>query len=178
MVDGLLGSTGYPAFLFRASKLVPPRTGKSQTVAYRRRMTRSPKFPAAAAVGLVVLGGCAPGGHTNEAAARKKQVEAEAAKLPPPQLGHELSTDDGSPAGTIEVKNLAFSPASFTITAGQAILWKFDDGAVTHRVTGDGFDSAPQTSGLFSHTFAAAGTFAYRCAIHPTMKGTVTVTGR
>jgi plastocyanin len=143
-------------------------------------MNSSPKLLAAAtaAAVLTVLGGCAPGGHTNESAARKRLVESEAAKLPPPVIGHELSTDEGSPAGTIVVKNATFTPPSFTITAGQAVLWKFDDGTVAHRVTGDGFDSTSQTTGLFSHTFAAPGAFPYHCAIHPAMKGSITVTDR
>src|SRR5260370_32078563 len=92
--------------------------------------------------------------------------------------GHELSSDAGSPAATIEVQRLAFTPASFTITAGQALVWSFDDGGVTHTVTGDGFDSGQKTTGLFSHTFATPGTFGYHCSVRPAMKGTVVVTGR
>ena len=38
------------------------------------------------------------------------------------------------------------------------------------------FDSKSLASNAtFSQTFAKAGTFAYHCAIHPGMKGTVTV---
>jgi plastocyanin len=130
-----------------------------------------------AAAGIAVAG-CAPAGHTGENAARRKQVAAEAATIPAAPIGRQLETDDGSPAGTILVKHTAFTPASFTITAGQAILWNIDDGGVAHRITGDGFDSSPKATGMFSHTFAAPGRFAYHCSIHAAMKGTVTVTGR
>jgi plastocyanin len=132
----------------------------------------------ALAVAGIAVAGCAPGGHTGENAARRKQVAAEAATLPTAPVGRQLETDDGSPAGTIVIKGTAFTPDSFTITAGQAMLWNFDDGGLTHRVTGDGFDSGPKTTGLFSHTFVAPGRFAYHCAIHPAMQGVVTVTAR
>jgi plastocyanin len=55
------------------------------------------------------------------------------------------------------------------------LLWSFDDAPLAHQVTGDGFDSGPQTTGRFSHTFTTPGTFAYHCAIHTAMKGTITV---
>jgi plastocyanin len=142
-------------------------------------MNRTRRLLALGAVGVagvLALGGCAPGGHTTEAAARKKQVAAAAAALPPATMGRQYSTDDGSPAGVVEVKKSAFTPASFSIEAGQAMVWAFDDGAVAHHVVGDGFDSGVQTAGRFSHTFAAAGTHAYHCSIHPAMKGTITVT--
>ncbi len=141
-------------------------------------MDRRLKLPALVAAGVAVLGGCAPGGHSNENTARRKQVAAEAAQLPSASIGHQLDTDDGSPAGTIVVKHTAFTPATFTITAGQALIWSFEDGGLAHTVTADGFDSGPKPTGLFSHTFAAPGTVAYHCSIHPAMKGTVTVTAR
>ena len=49
-----------------------------------------------------------------------------------------------------------------------------------HRVKAndDSFDSEDMGQGdTFEHTFDAAGTFDYICAIHPSMKGTITVTG-
>ncbi|HEV7535623.1 MAG TPA: copper-binding protein [Acidimicrobiia bacterium] len=131
-----------------------------------------------AGMAVLGLGGCAPAGHSSEAAAPRQQVTAEAATTPVLPVGHRLSTDDGSPAATIGVRRLAFTPASFTITAGQALVWSFDDGGVAHTVTGDGFDSGQKTTGLFSHTFATPGTFGYHCSVHPAMKGTVVVTSR
>ena len=134
--------------------------------------------PPVAGMAVLGLGGCAPARHSSEAAARRQQVTAEAATMPVLPLGHQLSTDDGSPAATIEVQRLAFTPASFTITAGQALVWRFDGGGGTHTVTGDGFDSGQKTTGLFSHTFATPGTFGYHCSVHPAMKGMVVVTSR
>ena len=51
---------------------------------------------------------------------------------------------------------------------------------MTHKLTAlDGtFRSGDLQEGdEFSHVFRAAGTFAYRCAIHPDMRGTVKVAG-
>jgi plastocyanin len=140
-------------------------------------MKRTLQRLAAGAAGALVVGGCAPAGHTSEAADRRQQVAAAAAVLPPASIGRQYSTDDGSPAGVIEVKKSAFTPASFTIIAGQAMVWAFDDGPVAHHVIGDGFDSGPQTTGRFTHAFSVPGTYAYHCSIHPTMTGTIAVAG-
>jgi plastocyanin len=50
--------------------------------------------------------------------------------------------------------------------------------AATHTWTADdgSWDSGSLANGASStHTFGSAGTFAYHCAIHPSMKGTVVV---
>ncbi len=55
--------------------------------------------------------------------------------------------------------------------------WTNNDSA-SHTVTADdgSFKSDTLATGAtFSQTFAKAGTFAYHCAIHPSMKGTITV---
>jgi plastocyanin len=50
-----------------------------------------------------------------------------------------------------------------------AHTWTADDG---------GWDSGSLAQGASStHTFTTAGTFAYHCAIHASMKGTVVVDG-
>ena len=74
-----------------------------------------------------------------------------------------------------------FSPANIMINAGEAVDWKWDN-TDQHSVTSDtpGFDSGVLTGPTFSHTFPAAGTFAYHCVIHGGpggigMSGTVTV---
>jgi plastocyanin len=61
---------------------------------------------------------------------------------------------------------------------GTTVKWTNKDN-VPHTVTsatGD-WDSGQLSNGQsFSHTFTQAGTFAYQCTVHPTMKGTITVT--
>jgi plastocyanin len=80
--------------------------------------------------------------------------------------------------GSVAITNFAFSPATVTIKAGAAVTWTNND-SVSHTITADdaSWDSGSiANGGTFSHTFATAGTFTYHCAIHPSMKGTVTVT--
>ena len=95
--------------------------------------------------------------------------------LPPPGGG----TAPVPVAGGIAIVDNAYSPASRTITTGTTLVWT-NTGAIPHTVTasGGGFDSGVLLSGgTYRRTFTQPGTFDYFCTIHPTMKGTVTVTG-
>ena len=81
--------------------------------------------------------------------------------------------------GQVEVKDLAFTPPQLTVRVGEKVTWRFGD-STTHTVTADdsSFDSGGHSAGeTFDHTFEAAGTVAYHCTIHRSMKGTVTVSG-
>ena len=77
-----------------------------------------------------------------------------------------------------------FAHQDLTVEAGTAITWTNLDGA-SHTVTagtpGDktgAFDSGSLSrGGTFSNTFDQKGSFAYFCAIHPSMTATVTVVG-
>jgi plastocyanin len=96
------------------------------------------------------------------------------------------SSKSGAPATTavpvanagaaVSLKNIAFNPSMVTIKAGQAVVWTWHDGSVPHDVSGQGYASALQSKGTFSHTFPDPGTFKYTCTIHSGMDGTVTVT--
>jgi plastocyanin len=83
----------------------------------------------------------------------------------------------GGSSSAVEIKDFAFSPAGATVTTGSKVTWTNSD-TTAHTVT---FDDGSADSGnlaagaTFDHTFASAGTFAYHCAIHSSMKGTVTV---
>jgi len=82
-----------------------------------------------------------------------------------------------SEGAAVTIGGFAFQPGSLEVAAGTTVTWTNDD-PTQHTVTaGDGsFDSGALASGAtFSHTFDASGTFAYACAIHPTMTGTVVV---
>lgn len=83
----------------------------------------------------------------------------------------------GNNSNSVSIANFAFSASSVTVASGTTIKWTNND-AVTHTVTADdnSFNSgniAP--GGTFSHTFSGAGTYAYHCSIHTTMKGKVVV---
>jgi plastocyanin len=89
------------------------------------------------------------------------------------------SSDTGGGPGMNEVwiQGMAFNPGTITVAAGTTITWTNKDG-VAHTVT--------STTGLFnsgsinpdapySHLFATAGTYPYKCTIHPNMNTTVVV---
>lgn len=92
----------------------------------------------------------------------------------------------GSGQGTVQpatheviISNFAFSPSELTIKTGDTVAWTNNDSA-THTITSD---SGGELSGnvpqgqAYSHTFNSAGTYAYHCSIHTSMKGTITVEG-
>ena len=81
-------------------------------------------------------------------------------------------------ASEARIAGFAFSPSDLEVRVGDEITWTNDD-ADAHTVTatsGASFDSGTLAQGA-SFTFKAekAGTIAYFCAIHPSMKGTITV---
>jgi hypothetical protein len=79
--------------------------------------------------------------------------------------------------GTVNIKGFAFVPATVEVPRGTRVRWRNRD-PTQHTVTArDGsFSSDPLSGGAtFAFVFAQPGTYTYRCAIHPTMEGTVTV---
>jgi plastocyanin len=75
----------------------------------------------------------------------------------------------------IAIRGYAFDPHAVTVPIGTAVTWTNDD-QDPHTVTGSGLRSSSLGTGAsFSYTFSRAGTYRYSCALHPQMKGTVTV---
>ena len=88
-----------------------------------------------------------------------------------------LAPADGTT--TVSQKNREFAPNRLTITRGTTLHIVNDDD-VTHHVYVDSptmkFDSGEQPIGdTVDLKFDESGTFLVRCAIHPTMRLTVTV---
>ncbi len=79
----------------------------------------------------------------------------------------------------IKIDNFTFDPPKLTVTRGTKVTWiNHDD--VPHTATSSAspkaFDSkALDTDDKFSFTFTMPGEYAYFCAIHPHMTGTVIV---
>lgn len=77
------------------------------------------------------------------------------------------------------IQNMAFSPTPLTIKKGATVTWTNND-PMAHTATSDsGSELASdniQNGQTYSHTFNTVGTFAYHCAIHPSMHGSVIVT--
>lgn len=71
--------------------------------------------------------------------------------------------------------NTGFVPNTITIKRGTSVTWTNRDIA-EHTVTSSAFNSASlKSDGTFTHVFNSAGSFDYRCSIHPTMQGTINV---
>jgi plastocyanin len=80
--------------------------------------------------------------------------------------------------GEVLIQGFAFDPTTTKVQAGTTVDWKNGD-QTEHTVTAtDGsFSSEPLAGGQgFRVRFDQAGSFAYYCAIHPTMTGTIQVT--
>ncbi|MEA2666321.1 MAG: hypothetical protein QOI11_3265 [Candidatus Eremiobacteraeota bacterium] len=77
----------------------------------------------------------------------------------------------------VHIRNFAYVPDTITVAAGQSVLFVQDD-QTPHTVTASdkSFDSGNlDQRATWSHAFAKPGTYAYICAYHPNMKGTVVV---
>ena len=78
-------------------------------------------------------------------------------------------------AAAIGIHDYAYDPAAVSIPVGTTVTWTNHD-ADSHTITGSGLRSKSLgAGGTYSVSFTQAGTFAYACALHPQMKGTITV---
>jgi plastocyanin len=89
------------------------------------------------------------------------------------------STGPGAPTAVVSIKNFAFSPVPLNIQVGETITVTNNDGT-DHTFTDNGgaFDTghiAPAASKTVA--IPKAGTYAYHCNIHPSMKGVIQVGG-
>jgi len=122
-----------------------------------------------AVVAVIALGACGSSSKGNSSATTAASA------------GTTATTAGGAAAataGAVQIKGFAFKPGDLTIKTGTEVTWTNED-STTHKIKSD--DGSFNSEGLgngatFSHTFDKAGTFPYICSIHPTMKGTITVT--
>lgn len=79
--------------------------------------------------------------------------------------------------GATELTTTAFAPNPIDVATGATITWMNNDTRTHDSTSNDGsWASGPiAPGGQFSRTFSSAGTFPYRCTIHPGMVGTVNV---
>lgn len=95
-------------------------------------------------------------------------------------------SDPASPEPTADViieivansGDSSYAPSPRVVTAGQTVAWHNAHG-MTHTATADGgaFNTGNIGAGATSApiTMTTAGAFAYHCALHPSMVGTLTV---
>lgn len=86
-------------------------------------------------------------------------------------------TSDIPGANEVFMQGTAFTPSTITVSAGTTITWTNNDGMVHNVTSNTGIFSSGtiNPNQTFSQLFSVAGTFPYKCTIHPTMTGTVIV---
>ncbi len=128
--------------------------------------------PRALALGAAMMFAITACGSAASPAATAPAPAASAATQVP------AATSAPAAEASVTIQNFAFAPAELSVKVGQSITWTNKD-STAHTVT---LDDASLDSGnvagdaTFNHAFTAAGTFAYHCSIHPSMKATVVVT--
>jgi plastocyanin len=77
----------------------------------------------------------------------------------------------------VTIEGFAFSPADLTVAVGDTITVTNNDGAPHTLTAEDGsFDTGRLDRGESAEiTLTSAGTFLFKCAFHPAMRGTITV---
>ena len=119
----------------------------------------------AAVLGLVILGAC--GGDSD---------------VPSAAAGGPAKTACDTPGRTVtvDIGAFVFEPTPVDIERCDSVVWK-NTHDQAHTSTGDGTQKwstgniAPGETSAEPVQFPAEGTFTYICALHPFMKGTVTV---
>lgn len=82
--------------------------------------------------------------------------------------------------GTVDIKNMMFTPSQITIKEGDTVTWTNNDN-IAHTVTDDLSNVGGPASGnippggSYSFTFKDKGSYQYHCNIHPSMRGTIVV---
>lgn len=119
---------------------------------------------------LLVIGGCGGGG--GDTSSNNNPTSPTNPNNPNP-------TSPAAPIETnaISVSDNTFTPADIKVAPNTLVTWTWVQGASAHNVTiSDGSGSGDQSSNyVFSKNFPTAGTFTYRCTIHPSMTGSVLV---
>ncbi len=130
-------------------------------------MKSSKRRPWYAILGMLVIAAILFAGCTSPSGSQPTPPVTTGGSLPAPR----------TPV-TVTIQNFAFSPASVTVPAGTTVTWTNHD-AASHQIASDtgAFEGSPIGQGSsYSFTFNTPGSYPYHCAIHPYMKGTITVT--
>ena len=146
---------------------------------------------------LLLLAACAPQPAKPSVEVSAQEANVNVGVMPPVAAPEVVETEEVKPSGqtpiiggienisaeakswAVDIKGSAFNPGTVTIKVGETITWTNSDSA-PHTVTDisgpESFDSGSiAKDGSFSHTFAKAGKYTYKCSIHPSMNGVIVV---
>lgn len=122
------------------------------------------RLPALLAAAALIVSACSGGGATP-------------APTQAPTAAPSAAATAAGEENAIAIRDFAFNPGDLVTTGGKVTWTNADD--APHTVTFD--DSSLQSSGnlakgqTFSATFAGTATYSYKCTIHPSMTGKITV---
>jgi plastocyanin len=132
-----------------------------------------------AAGAVLLLAACSGGGATT-APISGPSAEAsmeDSAEASAPAAGAVCAESAAAGEVSVSIENFAFNPADIQATVGQTITFTNGDSAPHTATLDDDSCGTPniatgESDGLL---FTEAGTYPFHCAIHPNMKGTITV---
>jgi plastocyanin len=97
--------------------------------------------------------------------------------LPAAALAMDMGGGAGAQTARVSIAYISYSPAQVDVLTGDTVVWS-NDSSREHTATADdgSWDSGHIPRGMtFTHTFTAAGTWAYHCTIHTVMHGEIDV---
>ena len=100
----------------------------------------------------------------------------------PAQSAPQTTSQPAAPTSTaktvaVSIKGFKFTPADLTVNVGDTVVWTNKDSAPHTVESSDGVLKSDElsTGDKYSWTAKKAGTHDYKCGIHPSMHGSVTV---
>jgi plastocyanin len=147
-------------------------------------MRSKPLFAAALVALSLGLAACGDSGSDStsteaETAPAGQESGSAETKAPEGEAPESAAAPSGEAAKSekVDIVEFTYQPDPVVVQAGGKVIWQNQD-AAPHTATADddSFDTGTIEKGKTgSETFKEAGTFAYFCEIHPTMRGTVEV---
>lgn len=139
-------------------------------------MSRSTTIAVVVIVAVVIVGGAVALAVHNSSSSNDTTMNMSPT---PTVAGSASNSPSASTTNAVTISDFAFVPGTITVKTGTTVTWTNQDSA-SHTVVVDS-GTGPKSSNIatgktFSYTFATAGTYAYHCSIHPSMKATVIVT--
>lgn len=86
-------------------------------------------------------------------------------------------TEGSGKIAAVSIKGFKFVPAEVNIKVGDTVMWTNEDNAPHTIESSDGTLRSDELleGNTYSYTFTKAGKYDYKCGIHPSMRGSVTV---
>jgi plastocyanin len=123
---------------------------------------------------MLSLSSCSPNHQaTNQPMVMKDQPKATPSQIPAKSPASQQIADV-----TVKISNFKFEPANLTIAVGKTVQFiNLDEDPHTATSMDGAFNSKGlDTDQTWNYTATKPGTYPYICAVHPFMKGTLTVT--